>query len=312
MTNSKLNLVCFYSEGFPYDRGLNLSVNKENVIDSASNFVDNISFYTPRLLKHLGYIDYVKEFNNRGLVYKNPGMNHVGFCAWRPLILLLELENMSEGDILIYRDVNIEKYPILSKYKNIKEKAIEYLDLVDFDIFVPAENDSNKVSNFAKKNMVEGLAIDSNYSSKFPLLLANFIIIRKSKLSISLLEEWKNACLNEKYINGNVYGLLYSDFRWSTPEQSILSVIFSNYCFQGIINKDFPKIYFNGRDYTKPVLFNSNNFKLPNNNKLPEILNTIYVIFKSSFVVFSVDVLSLNKLKILKRINIKLRKIFIK
>jgi hypothetical protein len=85
-----INLVAFYSEGHPNDNGLNLSKNKELVLQQIKHF-NNISFYTPKILKNMGMGEYVKEYENSGLVSMNPGMSKIGFCAWRPKILLLEL-----------------------------------------------------------------------------------------------------------------------------------------------------------------------------------------------------------------------------
>jgi hypothetical protein len=47
--------------------------------------------------------------------------------------------------------------------------------------------------------------------------------------SINILKEWLKYCQKEEYINGQIYGKLHKDFRWSTPEQSILGIIFANY-----------------------------------------------------------------------------------
>ena len=85
-----INLVTFYSEGPPNDNGLNLSINKDIILQQKEHF-NNISVYTPKILKNLGLNKYVKEYKNSGLVRKNKGMSKIGFCAWRPKILLLEL-----------------------------------------------------------------------------------------------------------------------------------------------------------------------------------------------------------------------------
>ena len=84
--------------------------------------------------------NYIKEYKHKGLVSRNPGLYKIGFCAWRPKIILLELEKMQDGDILIYRDCNILKYPILGNYNNIKNKAIEILEKINFDFFIPRAN----------------------------------------------------------------------------------------------------------------------------------------------------------------------------
>ena len=68
----KYRLVFFFSEGTPHDKGLSLSENKDLIINLAKDYFDEISWYTPRKLKEMGYDFYIKE-RNGGLV-KNPGM----------------------------------------------------------------------------------------------------------------------------------------------------------------------------------------------------------------------------------------------
>ena len=65
----------------------------------------------------------------------NKNLQYIGFCAWRPLILLLELEKINDGDLLVYRDSNYGKYKELENYDNLYEKCIKYLYLIVFDSF---------------------------------------------------------------------------------------------------------------------------------------------------------------------------------
>ncbi|MBY7770432.1 hypothetical protein KW411_16330 [Vibrio fluvialis] len=314
--SNKINVVSFYSEGYPNDRGLDLSSNKDNITSSAREHVDEVSFYTPSLLRKLGFEQYVKEYSYRGLVYKNPGMNFIGFCAWRPLIMLLELEKLSDGDILVYRDINAKKYPILSEYKDLLKFAEYYLDLVNFDVFIPAENDENEVKEFTKLNIINELSINKSFTKSFPLLIANFIIVRKSEQSIKVLNEWRDACLHDKYINGCLYGLLDTKFKWFTPEQSILSVILSNYVFEKIddINEKYPVVYFEGRNFKKPVeltrfdyLEHQSSDALKNVSKVNMFFSTLIILIKSMVYNISIDYLKLNEIKLLKSLNRKIR-----
>ena len=88
--NITINLVAFYSEGPPNDNGLNLSENKQIILQQIKHF-NNISVYTPKILKNMGLDKYVMEYKTTGLVTHNRGMSKIGFSAWRPKIMLLEL-----------------------------------------------------------------------------------------------------------------------------------------------------------------------------------------------------------------------------
>lgn len=252
-----INLVTFYSEGTPHDNGLNLSINKDIIFQQIKHF-NNISVYTPKILKKLGLNKYVKEYKKTGLVSMNKGMSKIGFCAWRPKILLLELEKMSEGEILIYRDMNIKKYPNLGNYDNIRNLVLKILDIVNFDFFVSRETNFFQLKQLAKTNIIRELGDDHPFTYNFPNLLCNFLIVRKSKVSIELLKEWENACLEEEWINGEQYGELHSSFRWSCPEQSILGVIIANWVRKRKhgISRYYPLIGFKGRNINNMYLYN--------------------------------------------------------
>ena len=132
----KYNLVFFFSEGPPNDNGLNLSHVKDNIIRFAKPYFDNIEFYTPSKLKIMGYNNYVKE-RKQNLKWMNKGLSKTGNGAWRPLIMLLELEKIKEGDIIVYKDCNTSKRHCIN-YNNIKNIIDECLE--QFDFFVPFEN----------------------------------------------------------------------------------------------------------------------------------------------------------------------------
>ena len=134
---TKYNYVFFFSEGPPNDKGLALKDCKDKLIEAAKPHVNNISYYTPKILEDMGYGDYVKNYEDKGLCTRNPGMNHIGFEAWKPLILLLELEKMDTGDILIYRDCNVNKYghSRISDFNNIKNIVNDCLNICNFDFF---------------------------------------------------------------------------------------------------------------------------------------------------------------------------------
>jgi hypothetical protein len=187
----------------------------------------------------------------------NPKMNLVGFCAWKPLIMLLEMEKMRDGDILIYRDCNCEKYGQLKQFGDDFEKKVEkILDICKFDFFIPQESETLFLVNHVKSNVINDLAIDVEFTKKFPLLIANILICRKSATSIAILEDWKNNCSVDAYINGETYAEPYDGFRWYTPEQGILSVLISNYVLEGKygIPPNYPNIILENREINNIVI----------------------------------------------------------
>lgn len=256
--NNKIHYISFCSEGEPYDKGLNLSGSKQQLTDILSKTDIPHFFYSPRFLKENGYGEYVKEHENAGLVSMNPNMNLVGFCAWKPLIMMLELEKMNDGDILVYRDCNCEKYGQLKDFTDFRETVESIMNIVNFDFFIPVENNELTLGQHVKTNVIRDLAIDVEFTRKFPLLIANIMICRKSTVSMQILEEWKNNCLKDEYINGEQYGELFPEFRWYTPEQGILAVLISNYVLQNRFNipKNYPNLMFGNRDIHNQIVIN--------------------------------------------------------
>ena len=203
----------------------------------------------------MGYDYYVKE-RNGGLV-KNPGMSNIGNCSWRPLIMKLELEKMDDKDILVYRDCNVLKYKFQhtkDQYKSIKKIIDECLHDCQFDFFVPRESYSLSLKTYVKTNIIRELGENHPFTYNFPILFSGLLTIaRKSPVSLELLNDWKQACEKEEWIDGETYGPLYYNFRHSTPEQGLLCVVISNWIRQRKHNipTDYPKVIFSERNLLK-------------------------------------------------------------
>jgi hypothetical protein len=307
MTYNKIYFVGFCSEGEEYDKGLNLSKSKEMLINSLQDKNIEYTFYSPRILKEKGYGEFVKEHESAGLLHgSNANMNLVGFCAWKPLILLLELEKVNEGDIVVYRDCNCEKYPQIKDFDHFKNHIDEIMDIVQFDFFMPiGRGKQDTIEQFCKSNVIEELAINKEFTKHFPMLIANFIVCRKSNTTIEILNEWKKYCLVDKYINGEQHGELYPGFLWHTPEQGILSVLISNYVYTGKYNipKNYPNLMFDNRDITKKIIFDKpiENFKDIVSASYDHYLLFLQYIFIGIFVIFIFFFMNKNYYKNIKK-----------
>ena len=290
MNNSILNVVLFASEGPPYDNGYPLLDNslklKDKLLNDSSNKINTINIYTPRILKSLNYHYHVKEYNNTGCITMNKNLQYIGFCAWRPLILLLELEKINDGDLLVYRDSNYGKYKELENYDNLYEKCNYFLETCNFDFFIPFQNDHLKLVSYCKKDLLVEFGNNDKFLYNVPLLWQSLIIIRKSSISIELLKEWLYACENENFINGEIYRQNDVFFKWSCPEQSILNIIIYKWILQKRhnINEKYPYIIC-PRNYNNYSLMKNyshlNNIQI-NTNKNPSGLNTLWLCWTGS------------------------------
>jgi hypothetical protein len=229
INNTVVNLILFYSEGPPNDNALNLTDTIKDVVECAKPHVNNIFIYTPQILKNLGYEKYVKDYGDLGEAKLNYGIQHIGFLGFRPLIFLLELEKMKDGEILVHRDVNYKKYPKLKNYENFKAEVLKYLKECNFDVFISREHEQYTLVEYCKTNVIRELGEDDDFVKHFPLLVCDFIIMRKSAITMELLREWLAACEKEEWINGTLYGETDQRYKFSTSEQCLVDVIIAKW-----------------------------------------------------------------------------------
>ena len=281
---TKYNYVFFYSEGPPNDKGLALGNCKDKLIEAARPYVDNISYYTPKILEDIGYGEYVKNYESSGS-NKNPKMNNLGFEAWKPLILLLELEKMEDGDILFLRDSNIvtKNHEWPKKFNNIKNAIDDCLKECNFDFFFPQQCSSGYYTRYyVKTNIIKELGDNHPFSYNFPLLWSGSLsIFKKSSISIEFLKEWCSACLKEEWRNGILYGEQHPDYRRSTNAQGIMNILVANWVRKRKYNipLNYPCYWFPKADYTLRKKLGSNPSQLKNLNPLLESNGKIKAVY---------------------------------
>ena len=255
--------VSFYSEGQPYDKGVDFKYLETKFIQTASKtiFRENINLYTPRILKDLGHSYAVKEYPEISIpvVIENKPVFFLGGGAWKPLICLLELNRIKENEILIYSDSNFYKYPNYENNFNINA-IIDIMDYIKFDFLIPrASSPFDKkmvpLTWHTKPNIIKKLTSNSSFIQSFPLLQNSFMVFKKTKVSLKFLQEWDEACKKEEFVDGKIYGDLYKDFKWTTMEQSIGSALVADWVEKGTFNipKTYPSIVFYERDILKPT-----------------------------------------------------------
>jgi hypothetical protein len=158
---------------------------------------------------------------------------------------------MQDGDILVYRDINCLKNPSLGNFHRLKEVAQQLLNRANFDFLITRETENIKLRQHCKKSVIQQLGVDREFSYEFPLLVANFIIIRKSTVSMELLNEWLNACKNQSWIDGSVHTPHDSQFKWHTCDQAILNTIIAKWILQRRhkIPENYPNVICRNRNH---------------------------------------------------------------
>lgn len=254
--HKKYHLVYFHSEGPPYDDSEDLSYCREKLIEVHQEHFDNIMFYTPTMMKKLGYSDTVREFEVTGMNLYYASMCKIGLSAWKPQILLLELDKLNFGDILIYRDANYKKYNQLLITKNIRSLAEECLESAGFDVFISRESLEIKLGEVCKGVVMKELGGENmKFVENMPLLICNFIVIKKSSESINFLKTWNESCKVDRYLDGHDHGVPHSKYwrNFNTNEQSIVNVLIARGIQKGYIPRKYPRIGFLNRQIDNMV-----------------------------------------------------------
>ncbi|WP_187487465.1 hypothetical protein [Duffyella gerundensis] len=222
--DTKLHFLTFYTEGFPADDGMDLKYEVKELLRKTMPFVDSVKAVSAsQLKKNPETAIYVKEFEEEAIW--NFKTNKIGFLRWKPYILLKELEAMSDGDILFYRDCNITKYPnILADIHNIRKNTLSTLDYIGEDIFTPVELFPNlKVKHNVKIDILKRCNILSEENIESYLHNASIIICRKTPNVIKFLNDWLQLCMDDMLLSPNVQMIQHCDFLHNTQEQAIMN-----------------------------------------------------------------------------------------
>jgi hypothetical protein len=115
MSDPRIVLVCFATEGMPHDNGLPLFHCIEPFVKAVLlSGIKEVKVYTPRILREL-FGEEIAERCTKS--YQPPARiilqnyHNVGMGAWRAEILKYTVDTSNDGDIVIFHDPNWEKYP---------------------------------------------------------------------------------------------------------------------------------------------------------------------------------------------------------
>lgn len=225
----RAHLVTFASEGPPF--GLNLTTQAEAFRRAFQAHADTVTVYTPRSLNGLSVANVTHRQALRrlpGSFANNPGMEHLGGMTVKPWVLLLRLTEIEEGDLLVWKDVNVRKHPnLLADPEDLRATSLWALQTVGRDIFMPYENPYLKLKHHCKaftvREMAHGRPLRALYN--YPLHHANLVILRKSPESYAHLLEWLQACLHDDWIGPLPNPAPHPEFRWHTNEQCLFSLL---------------------------------------------------------------------------------------
>jgi hypothetical protein len=250
MTMVKLHYITFYTDDLKPAEVIHMKGVKPHV--------DSYTAFSRDDVIAMGGEHYVHCFDDV-VMRHNPGLQKCGMGAWKPYLLLhmLEREDVADGDIIMYKDVNVIKYPnYLLGVDQFKALAEEVLNEVGCDVFMPVENTSYKIPHHCKMQVVRELGV-TKYGApeadicEYPLLIACMLLVRKSESVVKMLKEWLDAVAHHEWLLPTPNENPHPSFRWHTPEQGVFSVLCAAKVSKGELPKDYPKFLFTDRKFQK-------------------------------------------------------------
>lgn len=243
---SKLRFLTFYSEGFPYDKGIPLKNQMFTVRHLVAQAGHNFMAFSPSRLKAIGASEVVREYPLPDLK-NNFGLMKIGMGAWKPLIILLALEDLREDEVLFYNDVNFYKYKSYYQRIGVLDQMAEKALSNGVDFFTQREfiDQGAKAYHFSHRLQFEEIAGGTEFAKQFPLCNVSPIIVRPTLLSRQILLEWLMLCRMERFILPLTDESPHPEFRHFTPEQAILNMLLIRWIQEGKLPSDYPGLSYN-------------------------------------------------------------------
>lgn len=158
-----------------------------------------------------------------------PSQRGCAFWSWKPFIIHHELQQLQDGDILIYSDIG---RPWVRMFRHslapVREWLEERLQDVMPGVYIPY---TGTVENWTKATTLQQMGVFSADILNSPPIQASFSIWRKSRASLELAEEWEEKSRHLSLIGDNDPGVDAPNgpaFRDHRHDQSILSIL----CYQ--------------------------------------------------------------------------------
>jgi hypothetical protein len=246
---SQFFLLTFYTEGAPHDAGEDLRKVEAEFRHLVIPHTDRYIAYCPRTIKSDGPIaemvcaDYRQWVEihplRHQLVNYNPVWARIGFVSWKPYIIrkLLWRDDVQFGDIILYHDVNIEKYAQYRDYVDEwRELSRQLLEHLGCDLFVPV---GFPLQKDVKAYLIRKYLGDA-HRRDFGLW-AGIMVLRKSPAIMSFVDEWMKMCQDLDNLSPLPNPDPYSGFFWNSGEQSVLAVLARQWCLRGQLPYRWPR-----------------------------------------------------------------------
>lgn len=157
----------------------------------------------------------------------DPHFQGAGYWAWKPFIILKELEHLQDGDHLLYTDAG---RPPGRLFHHSLHPFVQWLEEKGQDI-LPGVNISyytGDVTRWCKQSVFDELKLDSKHFEEVPLIQGSFLFLKKSEQSLRILREWMDLCRQFHLVSSSTSeekSRCRSNFAAHTHDQTLLSLV---------------------------------------------------------------------------------------
>ena len=274
---AKIHFITFYSQGAPYDNGLDLSATENNVRTKIQDYVDTFTAYHPKdFANDPEFAWSIQDWSNIDHKYTrhpagwwsplfnkyidiNTGCDKTGFFAWKAACIIKKMREIPDGDIVYYHDGNFDKeidfrftkYPYYEGKKSWRKLIPYILNTIKSDIFIPWEQNSNcqLIRQFSRRQTFENIAEFTDYYTKYNCLWAGLIVIRKSEFSKMFLDDIVIALKNIDNIS-NYPPDDSPELQWHTWDQPVWTILARKYIKENKLPLNWPYFYISCRVFS--------------------------------------------------------------
>lgn len=181
--------------------------------------VDTVTDWTPRKLQSAGF-----GSENTGIKLSERGS---GFWSWKPFIITRCLENMTEGEILLYCDVG-RVYPFKLLDQPL-DPFVRWMDEVRQDVMPGIEIPWNGPAiRWTKRDALVALKMDHANMHCLPPVQASFSLWRVTEANRALASEWMRLCADRQLVSDDpsrFFGGEHPEFREHRHDQALWTLL---------------------------------------------------------------------------------------
>ena len=182
----------------------------------------------------------IPEFLEKHFHFINSNKIGFGCWIWKPKIILDKLNSIEDNDILIYCDSGMYlNHNGIDRYK-------EYIDMLNGKDMITFSLNLNDKYYFAQQ-WVTKRAVESYYP-EFADLRSKYcyggvIMFRKTKLTLSLVEDWLGLCERYDFLLGKSIGSEYDYFMGNDNDNGLFNLCLVKHGISHYIFPDETNIY---------------------------------------------------------------------